>query len=150
MPAAGTYGSPSQQRAWPSGHDPINNATWEDWERWYEREYGEQRQDDRAAHMTNFGFVSLVFALVSLGGIMQGTRANMFSATIIEHRDKVHHEASAELMKSKRATMSTGDRNERIRTFIEHREATLVGEDNYQRILQPEDTCSPESIRKQR
>lgn len=148
MPAHGTYGDPSRQRTWPSGHDPMNNATWEDWERWYDREYGRE-QYTRAAYMSNFGFVSLVFALVSLGAIMQGTRANMFSATIIEHRDKVHTEASNEYMKSKRATMATGDREERIRTFLQHREATLVGEESYTRLLPAAEACSPDSIRKQ-
>jgi hypothetical protein len=99
--------------------------------------------------MSNFGFVSLVFALVSLGGIMQGTRANVFSSAVIEHRDKVHREASMELMKAKRASMSTGDRDERIKTFLEHREATLGGDDAYQRILPPAETCAPDSLRKQ-
>ncbi|KAF2011761.1 hypothetical protein BU24DRAFT_413381 [Aaosphaeria arxii CBS 175.79] len=149
-PSASSMHWKPEQRSWPSGHDPMNNATWEDWERWYDREYNRGQTDDaRTVHLSRFGFVSLVFALVSLGGIMQGTRANMFSSTVIEHRDKVHKEASMELMKAKRASMANGDRNERIKTFLEHREATLMGEDAYQRILPPTETCAPESVRKQ-
>jgi hypothetical protein len=143
-----------EQRQWPPGHDPIKNATWEDWERWYDREYQrEPRQDARAVQMSNFGFLSLVFALVTVGGVMQGTRANMFSASIVEHRDRVHKDAVEELGKSKRATLSGGDRDERIRTFVEHREANLGGGgggggDDYQRLLPPNETCGPESLGK--
>lgn len=136
-------------RAWPSVHDPMYNATWEDWERWYQREYQKgQSEEPRAVYMSNFGFMSLIFALVTLGGIMQGTRANMLSSSVMEHRDRIHKEASMELARSKRATM-TGDRNERIRTFLEHREATLTGEDAYQRLLPPTETCASDSARKQ-
>jgi hypothetical protein len=99
--------------------------------------------------MSNVAFISLVFALVTLGGIIQGTRANMLSSSYMEQRDKVHREASIDLQRSKHATISGGDRNERIRTFLEHREAVLAGEDAYQRILPPADTCAPDTVRKQ-
>ncbi|KAF2242110.1 hypothetical protein BU26DRAFT_439628 [Trematosphaeria pertusa] len=138
------YAWAPEQRHWPPGHDPAHNATWEDWERWYQRENGE---DPRDMYMSNFAFVSLVFALVTLGGVMQGTRANMLSSTVMEHRDKMHREASVELARSKRATM-TGDRNERIKTFLEHREAVLAGEDAYQRLLPPTENRAPDTIRK--
>lgn len=133
----------SEQRQWT--HDPSQNATWEDWERWYQRESGTEAPRD--LYMSNFAFVSLVFAIVTLGGIMQGTRANMFGSSVMEHRERIHKEASLELARSKRATMS-GDRNERIRTFLEHRDATLAGEDAYHRLLPPADTCAPDTVRK--
>ncbi|KAF2675918.1 hypothetical protein K458DRAFT_323454 [Lentithecium fluviatile CBS 122367] len=132
-----------EQRQWPSGHDPIHNATWEDWERWYRRESGSQGEP-RDMYMTNFAFVALIFSIVSLGGIMQGTRANMMTSSVMEHRDKIHKEASLELQRSKHATMS-GDRNERIRTFLEHREAVNSGEYAYQRLLPPAETCAPDT-----
>ncbi|KAL1602850.1 J domain-containing protein 1 [Paraconiothyrium brasiliense] len=131
------------ERQW--NHDPSQNATWEDWERWYQRESGTEAPRD--LYMSNFAFVSLVFAIVTLGGIMQGTRANMFGTSVLEHRERIHKEASLELQRSKRATMS-GDRNERIKTFLEHREATLAGEDAYQRLLPPAETCLPDTVRK--
>ncbi|KAF2259984.1 hypothetical protein CC78DRAFT_536721 [Lojkania enalia] len=137
-----------ERRDWRSGHDPMYNATWEDWEHWYGREYGTQQEDARTIHMSNFGFMSIVLALVSIGGVMQGTRANTFSTTVMEHRDKMHEEASRELARSKRATMS-GDRNERIKTFVEHREANMTGEDAYQRVLPPSEICIPDTVRRQ-
>lgn len=136
-------------RQWPSDHNPMNNATWEDWERWYDREYQREKgENPRETYMSNFGFMSLVFALVSVGGVVQGTRANAMSSNVMEQRDRIHKEASMGLQRSKHATMN-GDRGERIRTFLQHREATLGGEESYQRILPPSESCSPDSIRKQ-
>ncbi|KAF2470349.1 uncharacterized protein BDR25DRAFT_303875 [Lindgomyces ingoldianus] len=142
---------PSAQNHWQSRNDPMRNATWEDWEQWYRREHEEQHtQDPRAVAVSNFAFVALIFTIVSLGGVMQGTRANMFSSNIMEHRDKVHKEAATELAKSHRATlMAAGDRDERIQTFLRHRDAIHAGEDAYQRILPPSETCATDTIRKQ-
>lgn len=147
-PSSRPYGWTAERKTWPSGHDPMMNATWEDWERWYDREYGREQQNTRDLYMSNFSFIGLIFALVTLGGVMQGTRANMMTSSAMEHRDKVHNEASKQLARSKRATMS-GDRNERIKTFLEHREAVLAGEDAYQRILPPSVVCVPDTVRKQ-
>jgi hypothetical protein len=128
----------------------LNNATWEDWERWYDREYQREKgEDPHAPYMSNFGFMSLIFALVSIGGVVQGTRANMMTSSAMEQRDRIHKEASIELQRSKHATMMTGDRGERIRTFLQHREASLAGNDSYQRILPPSESCSPDSVGKQ-
>ncbi|KAF2444192.1 hypothetical protein P171DRAFT_27480 [Karstenula rhodostoma CBS 690.94] len=132
-----------EQRQWT--HDPSQNATWEDWERWHQRESGTDAPRD--LNISNVAFVSLVFAIVTLGGVLQGTRANMFGSSVMEQRERIHREASMELARSKRATMS-GDRNERIRTFLEHRDATLAGEDAYQRLLPPSETCLPDTVRK--
>jgi curved DNA-binding protein CbpA len=141
------WGAP-HQRQWSEGHDPINNATWEDWERWYHRENGTEAAP-RDQFMTNIAFVALVFSIVSLGGILQGTRANRLTTSAMERADKVHKEASLELRRSKHATMS-GDRNERIRTFLEHREAVNAGEYAYQRLLPPAETCAPDTaVRKE-
>jgi hypothetical protein len=141
-------------RQWPAGHDPIHNATWEDWEQWYERERRRQRRagshdedpDQQTTHrdmyMSNFSFLSAVFALVSIGAVLQGTRANAFTTTVMEHRDKMHKEASLELGRSKRATMaSRGDRNERIETFLRHRGAVHAGEESVLRILPDAERC---------
>ncbi|KAF2660616.1 hypothetical protein K491DRAFT_711522 [Lophiostoma macrostomum CBS 122681] len=133
-------------RQWPSEHDPMRNATWEDWERWYDREYQREKgEDPHATYMSNFGFMSLIFALVSIGGVVQGTRANVMTYSVMEQRDRVHKDASIELQRSKHATM-TGDRGERIRTFLEHREATLARDE---RLPPPSESCSPDSIGKQ-
>lgn len=128
----------------------MQNATWEDWERWRERENGgEQDGDSRTVYMSNAGFTALIFAFVSVGGVVQGVRANNSSTAAMERRDQVHKEASLEYNRTKRATMTTGDRNERIQSFLEHRNANLGGEPSYVRLLPPAENCAPDSVRKQ-
>lgn len=98
--------------------------------------------------MSTFSFMSLIFALVTLGGIVQGTRANNLATSVMENRDRIHKEASMELARSKRATL-TGDRNERIRTFLEHREANMAVYEAEERLLPATEHGAPDSIRKQ-
>ncbi|KAJ4365830.1 J domain-containing protein 1 [Neocucurbitaria cava] len=133
------------QRRWTS--DPRYNATWEDWERWHSENDASKEPDGRTIQMSNFAFMSLIFAFVSIGGVVQGTRFSTLNNSVIERRDQIHREASMELRRSKDATMS-GDRDERIRTFLEHRESTIMGEQSYQRLLPPADTCAPDEVRR--
>ncbi|KAI8939330.1 hypothetical protein NX059_003121 [Plenodomus lindquistii] len=130
--------------------DPRNNATWEDWERWHHENDGTAHDSDaaRTVQMSNFTFMALIFAFVSVGGVIQGTRFSTFNNSVIERREQIHREASVELRRSQHATMS-GDRDERIRTFLEHRTSNLEGmERSYQRLLPPADTCSPDTVRR--
>lgn len=128
--------------------DPRTNATWEDWERWHQENDGSKDQSERTIQMSNFAFMSLIFAFISIGGVVQGTRFSTFNNSVIERRDQIHREASIEYRRSRNATLN-GDRDERIRTFLEHREANIVGEQSYQRLLPPAENCSPDQIRRE-
>lgn len=127
--------------------DPRQNATWEDWERWHYDNSEDAQHQERTVQMSNFTFMALLFAFVSIGGVMQGTRFSGFHSNVLERRDQVHREASREYQRSRHATMNA-DRDERIRTFLEHREANLAGEESYQRLLPPSENCAPEGVRR--
>lgn len=151
---AGHHNTPSapHQRDWEYdprrwASDPRHNATWEDWERWHGENSGTKDSDARTMHMSNFTFMSLIFAFVSIGGVVQGTRFSTFNNSVIERRDQIHREASMELRRSKHATIG-GDRDERIRTFLEHRGSTIVGEQSHQQMLPFADTCAPDAVRR--
>ncbi|CBX98328.1 predicted protein [Plenodomus lingam JN3] len=94
--------------------------------------------------MSTFTFVALVLAFVSIGGVLQGTRFTTFNNSVLERREQIHREASMELRRSQHATMGA-DRQERIRTFLEHRMSTIDGERSYHRLLPPADNCSPDT-----
>jgi curved DNA-binding protein CbpA len=128
--------------------DPRYNATWEDWERWYSENDGSKDSGARTLQLSNFAFMSLLFAFVSIGGVLQGTRFTSFNNSVADRRDQIHREASMELRRSQNATMS-GDREERIRTFLEHREANILGEPSYHRLLPPSDNCAPDATRRE-
>lgn len=154
---AGHHNTPTQhqQRDWdydPNrwATDPRNNATWEDWERWHHENSGSGEESDgpRTVQMSTFTFVALVLAFVSIGGVLQGTRFTTFNNSVLERREQIHREASMELRRSQHATMGA-DRQERIRTFLEHRMSTIDGERSYHRLLPPADNCSPDTVRRQ-
>ncbi|KAL6709503.1 J domain-containing protein 1 [Coniothyrium glycines] len=128
--------------------DPRSNATWEDWERWHQENDGAKDQSERTLQMSNFAFISLLFAFVTIGGVVQGTRFSTFNNSVIERRDQIHRDASIEYRRSRNATLH-GDRDERIRTFLEHREANIGGEQAYQRLLPPSEACSSDNMRRQ-
>ncbi|KAF2743698.1 hypothetical protein M011DRAFT_471244 [Sporormia fimetaria CBS 119925] len=138
----------SSSRSWSTDPnlDPFQNATWEDWERWRRRAQEGETDEGRTVYMSNFAFISMVFFLVSLGLVVQGTRASSLSLSALKQREKIHKEASMQLARSQRATMATGDRDERVRTFVEHRQATLAGQPSNERLLPPADNCAPESV----
>jgi len=131
--------------------DPRNNATWEDWERWYaENTPGRQAPDHdgpRPIPLSNLTLIALLIAFVSIGGVAQGTRLTTFHASALERREQMHREATLELRRSHHATLA-GDRHERIRTFVQHRDSNLVGEQNDQRILPPAPPCASDTLRR--
>ena len=139
--------SSSHRTSWPPGHDPMANATWEDWERWYARDADPPRASATTAFASNAAFVSLILALAALGGVGRATQASAFAGTALEQADKVHEEASRELMRARRATGAAADRNERVQTFLEHRGAVLAAEDAYQRLLPVSRRCAAEEVR---
>lgn len=114
---------PTERRTWEYGQDPMQNATWEDWERWHARQNGEPQQP---VFVSNGTFVAMLMLFVALGGIGQATRAGNFGSRIIEHRETLHSNASKELRLAREAAARSGDRNERIQSFLRHREANLA------------------------
>jgi curved DNA-binding protein CbpA len=140
--------SSSHRTSWPPGHDPMANATWEDWERWYARDADPPRASSTTpAFASNAAFVSLILALAARGGVGRATQASAFAGTALEQADKVHEEASRELMRARRATGAAPDRVERVQTFLEHRGAVLAAEDAYQRVLPVSRRCAAEEVR---
>ncbi|KAF1920462.1 hypothetical protein BDU57DRAFT_15920 [Ampelomyces quisqualis] len=134
------------RRRWAT--DPRNNATWEDWERWRHDNAGEADSNSEMVQLSNFAFISLILAFISIGGVIQGTRFSTFNSSVIERRDQIHREASTTLRRSMNATAS-GDHDKQIRNFLDHREAQLAGEASYQRLLPPAENCAPDTARRQ-
>ena len=130
--------------------DPMNNATWEDWERWYAR--GSPREDapsppQTPVYVSNLAFVSLIVMLAALGGVGQATRAEGFGDTVLEMRDRRHDEASKELRRV-REEAKVRPRDQRIDRFLEERDPGWhEREDAYRKVLPPPEVCSSEHIK---
>lgn len=137
-------------RGWGSGpNGPSQNATWEDWERWYKRE-AEGPQEPR--FVSNGAFVGIIVMFAAVGGVGQATRAGNFSMNIMEQRDSLHNSVSKDLMGRRRETRSYGTREERIHSFLQQRDPLGHGitdpqEEGYRKLLPAPEICSSEDIK---
>ncbi|KZF21927.1 hypothetical protein L228DRAFT_248700 [Xylona heveae TC161] len=143
-------GTQSGYSSWREGNNPSQNATWEDWERWYQREAGGPQEPQ---FFSNSVFLSLVVILAALGGIGQATRAGNYANTFIEQRDHVHGEALKELSRARQGLTNPGNnRQERIQSFLRLRDPVANGstdphEEGYRRLLPEPEVCHSADIK---
>lgn len=156
---------------WPHEQDPMFNATWEDWERWYEAQRDKARasssmplyghfftsghgtQRKAGIFMNNYAFVSIVFLFALLGGIGQATRANDYSKGLQARAQELNDQTSQVLMRARQDTIDQSaigeNKKDRIRRFI----ASVEGEE--QSLFEPrsqrpgldDDVCSTATIK---
>jgi len=110
----------SADRAW--RRKPNNasmNATWEDWEQWYERRDGREKQ--APIFVSNGGFVGIVALLALIGGWGHVNRAGTNAAKLMDIREEEHVRASKVIRQ--RQTMSAGlSKEDRVKFFLQQRE----------------------------
>lgn len=94
------------------------NATWEDWERWYQARDGKKPEP---VYMSNAGFAAAIAILVVIGAWGQATRAGNHSRSLVEMREDIHQEVSSDL---RRRQMESNNltREGRLDSFLKHRE----------------------------
>lgn len=137
-------------RGWGKGpNGPSQNATWEDWERWYQRD-AEGPQEPR--FVSNSAFVGLILTFAVLGGIGQATRVGNYSMSFLEQRDALHDNVSKDLMRRRRETSKFGNREERIHSFLKQRDPVGYGitdpqEEAYRKLLPAPEICSSGDIK---
>ncbi|KAI9670210.1 MAG: hypothetical protein M1831_006423 [Alyxoria varia] len=142
-----------KQYKWHVDDDPMFNATWEDWERWYRRI--RQRREQRYYHTTsssnpwsstfftqgspqeqvylnNYHFVALVALIAVMGGVGQATRAQEGAASRKERIDKKNTENSEYLNTAREngraAAAQHSGKKDRIRKWVREREGYTDGE----------------------
>jgi hypothetical protein len=97
------------------------NATWEDWERWYEERSGGSNQKQRPVFMSNELFVVVVCAFVFAGTMGQTRMASTTTMSIVEAQDQRHEAISNDLAK-RRLEQGSLNRHERVQNFLRQRE----------------------------
>ena len=117
--------------------DPARNATWEDWERWYQRRAyaasdcgaatasttGEATHHYQTPVYTSNGtFVAIVIALASVGILMNFGRASATGRGLLERRDGRHAEISREMARRRREVAVLKSRDERVKAFLKNRD----------------------------
>jgi curved DNA-binding protein CbpA len=127
-------------RGWGEGRGgPFQNATWEDWEKWYA--HGEKAERS-PTYFSNGAFVALIVMFAAVGGVGQATRVGNYSMTSIQQRDALHDEMSKELMRRRKETNSLANRDERVHAFLKQRDPFGYG------VTDPEEEVSRRELSK--
>lgn len=148
---AGWAGTPEAIRAQYPKHgpdSPMNNATWEDWERWYERfspdgrgkNYKRGRQ--KPVFLSNTTFVSLIAFLAALGGIGQATRVDSNTKSILLLREELHEKNSKEFRRVRDEARGLS-REERIAHFLRVKDPAAYAHDGLRKVMLEMDVCGP-------
>ncbi|KAI1080902.1 hypothetical protein F5B20DRAFT_83797 [Whalleya microplaca] len=101
--------------------NPSMNATWEDWERWYEERDGRKKKQS-PLFMSNELFVSVLCAFVVVGSMGQARRASTNTMNIVEMREQ-KHSAISDDMRRRRDDQAGLDRHGRVESFLRSRES---------------------------
>ena len=128
---------------------PFRNATWEDWEKWYQR--GRAKQEP--VYFSNGGFLMLVLTAVFLGGFGQSIRVGDYSSLFSRQVEKVHDDASKAIRQRRTESQGFGNRDERLQNFLKTRDPHGYGitdptEESYRKLLQEPEICMSEGINK--
>nr|P0DO34.1 RecName: Full=NADH-dependent flavin oxidoreductase iliE; AltName: Full=Epimerase iliE; AltName: Full=Ilicicolin H biosynthesis cluster protein E [Neonectria sp. DH2] len=102
-------------------HQPGNasrNATWEDWERWYDARDGKTRDP---MYMSNGVFATLVVMMCMIGAFAQMSRAEQSGTEYLETRDQSNLAIGQQI--SRTTLVSAGrSKDERVDSFLRERE----------------------------
>ncbi|KAK1709729.1 hypothetical protein CaCOL14_012392 [Colletotrichum acutatum] len=108
------------------GDSPAMNATWEDWERWHERQANGGNERQKPMYMSNASFAALVLAALAVGTVAQTTRMDNSTATFLEKKNAHEANISEALRRQGQAVAGKG-REERIERFVRERENINFG-----------------------
>ncbi|KAI1453643.1 hypothetical protein F4805DRAFT_359932 [Annulohypoxylon moriforme] len=113
------------------------NATWEDWERWYQERDG-KREEQQPVYMSNALFASILCVFVLVGSLGQARRATSNSMNLVEMRDE-HHAAISQDMRKRQLDQVRLNRTERIDNFLRQRESwALVSSPDLHKPVAPD------------
>ena len=127
----------------------ARNATWEDWEKWYQRD---PKRKQEPLYFSNGGFFSLIVFFAILGGMGQVTRVGDVSRTFLEQVEGKHDESSKDLQRRRKETHSFNNKDERMHSFLKGRDPIGYGiidpkEEGYRRLLPEPEVCMSNDIK---
>ncbi|KIW89095.1 uncharacterized protein Z519_10580 [Cladophialophora bantiana CBS 173.52] len=104
----------------------FQNATWEDWERWYRRY--DKLKDPPVTYLHPNAFASIVILLAVIAGVLQATRAGQFTGSI-EERAQAFTEETNRFLTSRKDHFEEHDikGTGRVKHFLEKRDPAKYG-----------------------
>lgn len=97
---------------------PMRNATWEDWERWYQRH---NREKQEPVHFSNAAFLSMVVALASVVGVMQAKLMGATSFISLGQVEAMTGECNKNIQSRRTVSREFDSKHDRLQRFLESR-----------------------------
>lgn len=140
-------------------YDPSRNATWEDWEKYYQRKSaaarGETGGDEGQSpiHTSNRAFITIVAFLASLGGLANLSRANVNGQKFSDEADSRSAKLRKDMRKRREEAAAMGSKDERIQAFLRSRDPIGYGlldsqAEKIKKILPPGEMCMSDDIQR--
>ncbi|KAM0347973.1 hypothetical protein ACHAPU_004476 [Fusarium lateritium] len=106
-------------RAWRhKAGSAAHNATWEDWERWYDARDGRTRDP---LYMSNGVFATVVVCMCMIGAFAQMSRADQYGSDLMEMKAQADLAIGQQV--ARRNTIAAGrSKDERVDMFLKDRE----------------------------
>ena len=139
------YPRPSRNPEAPSydPDSPMNNGTWEDWERWYQRRAGAKQQP---LYVSNGTFVALILFCAIVGSMHEMSRAGRLSQTLLQQLEAIHDESSKDLRRRREDSQLTSH-DERMQRFLRTRDPEWSGDRPRREVEAPKASSAPASMR---
>lgn len=106
----------------PSGFDaygsPMRNATWEDWERWYQRR---SREKQEPVYLSNMSFLYIISVLAALAGVVQAKYLGEASFSSLEQVEATTRECIEHIQNRRIASRELDNKNDRLQRFLQSR-----------------------------
>ena len=130
---------------------PFRNATWEDWEKWYQRQSGKKQSP---VYTSNGGFLTLIVSVVFLGAFGQSLRVEDYGSLFRRQVEQVHDDASKYMRQRRVETQDFKNRDARLQSFLRTRDPHGYGIDDpreasYQKLLPEPEACISDVVHQQ-
>ena len=113
---------PAMRPRWSGFHDnnsPASNATWEDWERWHQRN---SRGAQAPVYISNGGFITLVAFVAVFSAFSQASRVDEHQQFFADRVELVHNGCSTNIQQRKDETRELSGTEHHILRFMRSRE----------------------------
>ncbi|MCJ1436474.1 hypothetical protein MMC27_005853 [Xylographa pallens] len=122
---------------------PARCATWEDWEKWYQRN---AKGKQEPLYFSNGSFVILIIIFALLGGLGEISRAGKMSRSFLQQIEAVHDESSKDLQRRMRESQGFKNKDERVQNFLKTRDPVSYGvtdirEEGFRKLLPAPEIC---------
>ncbi|KAI4213498.1 MAG: hypothetical protein LQ351_003999 [Letrouitia transgressa] len=105
---------------------PAGNATWEDWEQWYQRDMG---QPQTPVYLSNEGFFFLVALFVTLGAVFQANNIEGYRTSYVRKIGDSTSERGRNIRERKEKAIESGGGEVAIRNFLKSRKEYISATD---------------------